>query len=62
LVRGLLLAAAVSYVIQLNAQLQEGRQMQAARESQMEEAVKPLSDIPAINRFLSYCRIRTVPS
>ena len=36
--------------------------MQAARESQMEEAVKPLSDIPAINRFLSYCRIRTVPS
>ncbi|MEM9385145.1 MAG: cAMP-activated global transcriptional regulator CRP [Pseudomonadota bacterium] len=23
---------------------------------------KPLSDIPAINRFLSYCRIRTVPS
>src|ERR1041384_5449619 len=35
---------------------------QAARESQMEEAVKPLSDIPAINRFLSYCRIRTVPS
>jgi CRP-like cAMP-binding protein len=34
----------------------------AAREIQMEEAVKPLSDIPAINRFLSYCRIRTVPS
>ncbi len=28
----------------------------------MEEGVKPLSDIPAINRFLSYCRIRTVPS
>ncbi len=28
----------------------------------MEENVKPLSDIPAINRFLSYCRIRTVPS
>jgi CRP/FNR family cyclic AMP-dependent transcriptional regulator len=28
----------------------------------MEEMVKPLSDIPAINRFLSYCRIRTVPS
>ena len=23
---------------------------------------RPLSDIPAINRFLSYCRIRTVPS
>ena len=22
----------------------------------------PLSEIPAINRFLSYCRIRTVPS
>jgi CRP/FNR family transcriptional regulator, cyclic AMP receptor protein len=39
-----------------------GPQMQAARENQMEEAVKPLSDIPAINRFLSYCRIRTVPS
>src|SRR3954464_12571309 len=36
--------------------------MQAARESQMEEAVKPLSDVPPINRFLSYCRIRTVPS
>src|SRR6187401_3700299 len=36
--------------------------MQAARENQMEEAIKPLSDIPAINRFLSYCRIRTVPS
>jgi CRP/FNR family cyclic AMP-dependent transcriptional regulator len=28
----------------------------------METAVRPLSDIPAINRFLSYCRIRTVPS
>ncbi len=28
----------------------------------MDETVKPLSDIPAINRFLSYCRIRTVPS
>ncbi len=28
----------------------------------MEEHAKPLSDIPAINRFLSYCRIRTVPS
>jgi CRP/FNR family transcriptional regulator, cyclic AMP receptor protein len=28
----------------------------------MEEQVKPLSDLPAINRFLSYCRIRTVPS
>jgi CRP/FNR family cyclic AMP-dependent transcriptional regulator len=28
----------------------------------MEEAVKQLNDIPAINRFLSYCRVRTVPS
>ncbi len=28
----------------------------------MDENIKPLSDIPAINRFLSYCRIRTVPS
>jgi len=28
----------------------------------MEEAVKQLTDIPAINRFLSYCRVRTVPS
>lgn len=28
----------------------------------MEEAVRPLSDIPAINRFLSYCRVRTVPA
>ncbi|MEN9704895.1 MAG: hypothetical protein RLZZ393_774 [Pseudomonadota bacterium] len=28
----------------------------------MEDLAKPLSDIPAINRFLSYCRIRTVPS
>ena len=28
----------------------------------MEENIKPLSDIPAINRFLSYCRIRTVRS
>ena len=28
----------------------------------MEEVVKPLTDIPAINRFLSYCRVRTVPS
>ena len=26
------------------------------------ETGRPLSDIPAINRFLSYCRIRTVPS
>jgi len=28
----------------------------------MDENIKPLSDIPAINRFLSYCRIRAVPS
>ena len=28
----------------------------------METGGRPLSDIPAINRFLSYCRIRTVPS
>ena len=28
----------------------------------MEESIKPLSDIPAINRFLTYCRIRTVSS
>ena len=28
----------------------------------MEESIKPLSEIPAINRFLSYCRIRAVPS
>ena len=28
----------------------------------MQETTKPLSDLPAINRFLSYCRIRTVPS
>jgi CRP/FNR family transcriptional regulator, cyclic AMP receptor protein len=28
----------------------------------MEHGGRPLSDIPAINRFLSYCRIRTVPS
>lgn len=28
----------------------------------MDENVRPLSDIPAINRFLSYCRVRTVPS
>ena len=28
----------------------------------MEDSIKPLSDIPAINRFLSYCRIRTVSS
>ena len=27
----------------------------------MEDAAKPLSDVPAINKFLSYCRIRTVP-
>ncbi len=28
----------------------------------MEKAVRPLSEIPAINRFLSYCRVRTVPA
>ena len=28
----------------------------------MDDNIKPLSDIPAINRFLSYCRIRTVSS
>jgi CRP/FNR family cyclic AMP-dependent transcriptional regulator len=28
----------------------------------MDENIRPLSDIPAINRFLSYCRVRTVPS
>ncbi len=28
----------------------------------MEEAVRPLSEIPAINRFLRYCRSRTVPA
>jgi CRP/FNR family transcriptional regulator, cyclic AMP receptor protein len=28
----------------------------------MDTAGRPLSDIPAINRFLSYCRIRAVPS
>ncbi|TVQ49309.1 MAG: cAMP-activated global transcriptional regulator CRP [Gammaproteobacteria bacterium] len=27
----------------------------------MPDAAKPLSDVPAINKFLSYCRIRTVP-
>ena len=28
----------------------------------MDEGMKPICDIPAINRVLSYCRIRTVPS
>jgi CRP/FNR family cyclic AMP-dependent transcriptional regulator len=28
----------------------------------MENSAKPLSDVPAINKFLSYCRIRTVPA
>ena len=28
----------------------------------MEEAVRPLSEIPAINRFLSDCRVRTIPA
>ena len=26
-----------------------------------EETLRPLSDVPAINRFLSYCRVRTIP-
>ncbi len=29
--------------------------------TRMEEALRPLSDVPAINRFLSYCRVRTIP-
>jgi len=28
----------------------------------MQETLRPLSDIPAINRFLSYCRVRTIPA
>jgi len=28
----------------------------------VEENIRPLTDLPAINRFLSYCRIRAVPS
>ena len=28
----------------------------------MQTSAKTLSDVPAINRFLSYCRVRTVPS
>jgi CRP/FNR family cyclic AMP-dependent transcriptional regulator len=28
----------------------------------MRTNAKTLSDVPAINRFLSYCRVRTVPS
>jgi CRP/FNR family cyclic AMP-dependent transcriptional regulator len=27
----------------------------------MQTTAKKLSDVPAINRFLSYCRVRTVP-
>jgi CRP/FNR family transcriptional regulator, cyclic AMP receptor protein len=27
-----------------------------------EAALRPLSDVPAINRFLSYCRVRTIPA
>jgi len=38
-----------------NTQLEQGTRA-------MDENVRPLSDIPAINRFLSYCRVRTVPS
>ncbi len=32
------------------------------RDGVMEEQIRSLSDLPAINRFLSYCRIRTIPS
>ena len=28
----------------------------------MQTTARTLSDVPAINRFLSYCRVRTVPS
>ena len=28
----------------------------------MQTTAKNISDVPAINRFLSYCRVRTVPS
>ena len=28
----------------------------------MDDGARPLSDVPAINRFLSYCRIRSLPS
>lgn len=28
----------------------------------MDNAAKKISDVPAINRFLSYCRVRTIPS
>ena len=28
----------------------------------MQTTAKTLSDVPAINRFLSYCRVRTVPA
>ena len=34
----------------------------APNRTQMEDARKDLSDIPAINRFLTYCRTRTVPA
>ena len=27
----------------------------------MQTTARNLSDVPAINRFLSYCRVRTVP-
>src|SRR6188508_1113096 len=46
--------------------MREGRGRRAAlpipQGISMEDAVKQLTDIPAINRFLSYCRVRTVPS
>ena len=28
----------------------------------MDNTARPLSEIPAISRFLSYCRVRTVPA
>ncbi len=32
------------------------------RDRPMQTNAKTMSDVPAINRFLSYCRVRTVPS
>ncbi len=32
------------------------------RDKPMQTNAKTMSDVPAINRFLSYCRVRTVPS
>jgi len=42
--------------------LNPGRLYINRRTGRMETGGRPLSEIPAINRFLSYCRIRTVPS